>query len=70
MDVAIITQTYDTETDQGTHVQGQDGDEERLGALQVTVEEDGHEHNLQERARALNPRQMNREESPCCLQTT
>lgn len=54
VDVTVITQTHDGETDQGAHVQGQDGDEQRLGALQVAVEEDGHEHDLRERrTRAL-----------------
>lgn len=53
MDVTVITQTHDSETDQGTHVQGQDGDEQRLGALQVTVEENGHEHDLQGRTRPI-----------------
>lgn len=47
MDVTVITQADDAEAHQGAHVQGEDGDEQRLHALQVAVEEDGHEHNLQ-----------------------
>lgn len=47
VDVTVITQADDTEAHQGAHVQGEDGDEQRLHALQVAVEEDGHEHNLQ-----------------------
>lgn len=49
MDVTVITQANNSEAHQGAHVQGEDGDEQRLHALQVAVEEDGHEHNLQDR---------------------
>lgn len=49
VNVTVITQADDGETHQGAHVQGQDGDEQRLGALQSTVEEDGHEDDLRER---------------------
>lgn len=49
VDVTVITQADDGETHQGAHVQGQDGDEQRLDALQVAVEEDGHEDDLRER---------------------
>ena len=46
MDVAVVAQTHDGEADQGAHVEGQDGYEHGLHTLQVTVEQDGHEHNL------------------------
>ena len=46
MDVAVVAQTHDGEADQGTHVEGEDGYKHGLHTLQVTVEQDGHEHNL------------------------
>lgn len=51
MNVTVVSQTHDAETDQGTHVQREDWDEQRLHTLQVTVEENGHENNLQETRR-------------------
>lgn len=51
VDVAVISQADDGETHQGAHVQGQDGDEQRLDAHQLTVEEDGHKDDLRERRR-------------------
>lgn len=47
MNVTVVAHTHDAKTDQGAHVERQDGNEQRLHTFQVTVEEDGHEHNLQ-----------------------
>lgn len=51
VNVTVVSQTHDAKTNQGTHVQGEDGDEQGLHTLQVTVEENGHENNLQETKR-------------------
>lgn len=46
VDVAVVAQAHNGETNQSAHIQGEDGDEEGLHTRQVTVQQDGHKHNL------------------------
>ena len=56
MNVAVVAQTHDGEADQGAHVEGEDGYEHGLHTLQVTVEQDGHEHDLPGEEHVMLPR--------------
>ena len=64
--VAVVTQTDDAEPDQGTHVQGKDGDQQRLHTFQITVQENGHEHDLQDRAATITSENKLRNLTPVC----
>lgn len=57
VNVTVVTQTHDAKANQGTHVQGEDWDEQRLHTLQVAVEENGHENNLRETTEMMNNQQ-------------
>lgn len=46
VDVPVIAQAQGGTAHEGTHVQGEDGDEQGLSALQVAVEQDGYKDNL------------------------
>lgn len=46
VDVPVVAQAQGGTAHEGAHVQGEDGDEQGLSALQVAVEQDGDENNL------------------------
>lgn len=46
MYIPVVTQAEGGTSDKCSHVQGQDWDEERLSAFQVTVEQNGYKNNL------------------------
>lgn len=48
VDVPVIAQAQGGTAHEGTHVQGEDGDEQGLSALQVAVEQDGYENDLRD----------------------
>ena len=54
VNVAVVSQTDDTEPDQGTHIQGEDWDEQRFHAFEITVQENGHKHNLRDKIVTIN----------------
>lgn len=49
MNVVVVAQAQDDKAHQGSHVQGEDGDEKGLHTRQVTTQQDGHKHNLPQR---------------------
>lgn len=46
VDVFVVAQTERGAAHKGAHVQGQDGDEQRLPAFQVTVKQNGYKNDL------------------------
>lgn len=46
MDVPVVAEAQGGTAHQRAHVQGEDGDEQRLPALQVAVQQNGHKNNL------------------------
>lgn len=49
VDVPVVAQAQRGAAHERTHVQGQDGDEQRLPAFQVAVEQNGYKNDLQEK---------------------
>lgn len=49
VNVVVVAQAHDDKAHQGSHVQGEDGDEKGLHTRQVTMHQDGHKHNLPQR---------------------
>lgn len=49
VNVAVVSDANDGESDQSTHVERKDRDEQRLHTFQVTVQENGHKHDLQQK---------------------
>lgn len=49
MDVLVVAQAQGGAAHKGAHVQGKDGDEQRLPAFQVTVEQNGYKNDLRDR---------------------
>lgn len=48
MDVPVVAQAQGGAAHKGAHVQGEDGDEQGLPALQVAVEQDGYKNDLRD----------------------
>lgn len=48
MDVLVVAQAQGGAAHQGAHVQGEDGDEQRLSAFQVAVKQNGYKNDLRD----------------------
>ena len=48
MDVLVVAQAQGSAAHKGAHVQGQDGDEQRLPAFQMTVKQNGDKNDLRD----------------------
>lgn len=47
MNVSVVAQSNNGETHQSSHVQRQDGNQQWLHTLQMTVQQDSHKNNLE-----------------------